>query len=185
MGALATTMGQKRHMHYDRILVTKPPVSINRNLYTGYKPGTSEEKLSGHLAGFKSNLKFLLDGKDRKSLKPGESEESKSDLVWTDLFEVVEIDEIQGASIHHTIFLIDEWQLLDEESTKLVASRISEGAKMVLIGDTQGQTYGMNRANEGFKVLFKHLGERPEMSFIKLENIYRSPLAKFVDEVFE
>lgn len=188
VGALAGTIGQSRRRVYEQILVTKPPVSINKDLYTGYKPGTKEEKMSGHLGGLKSNLKFLLDRKtgrvrDPKKVKD-EEESSKSDEVWNMCFGVIEIDEIQGTSLHNTILLVDEYQLLNEDSLLLVLSRISEGSKVVLIGDTAGQTYGMNRANEGFKVLYEHLGKDEEFSFIKLENIYRSKLAKFVAKIF-
>lgn len=187
MGALACTIGRRTHQAYDQILVTKPPVSVNKNLYTGFKPGTSEEKMSGHLGGIKSNLKFLLDRKKRpKDLKPGEEPEpTESELVWMKHFGVIEIDEIQGTSLHNTILLVDEWQLLSEEDAKLVLSRIAEGSKVVLIGDTAGQTYGMNRAHEGFKIVYKYLGKAPEFNYVRLNNIYRSKLAKLVAEMFE
>jgi PhoH-like ATPase len=187
MAALATTRGENRNKFYEKILVTKPPVSINRNMYTGFKPGTSEEKMSGHLGGIKSNLKFLLDKtlSQKKKLKPGEEEYLESDKAWEENFGIIEIDEIQGTSLHNTILLVDEFQLLDTDTLKLVLSRISENSKVVLIGDTEGQTYGQNRANEGFKTLFKHLGTSNEFNFIKMENIYRSKLAKFVENIFE
>lgn len=188
MGALAATAGGVRDRKYYKILVTKPPVSVNRALYTGFKPGSSEDKMSGHLGGIKSNLKFLLDkrtARQEKRKELGNEDTLRSTEVWQEFFEVKEIDEIQGESIHESIFLVDEWQLLDRDSVKLILSRIAMGSKIVLIGDTQGQTYGMNRANEGFKVLYKHLGTAPEMSFIRLENIYRSELAEFVERIFE
>lgn len=188
MGALACTVGQKRHQHYNQILVTKSPESINKGRYTGFKPGTTIEKLGGHLGGFKSNLSFLLDTeKDKnKKLKVGEEPPlSESELVWANNFKIVEIDEMQGDSVHENILLVDEWQLLDEDGALLVMSRIAEGSKVVLIGDTRGQTYGLNRANEGFRILYQYLGEAPEFSYIKLENIYRSRLAKFVARIYE
>jgi PhoH-like ATPase len=185
MGALARVEGQQRYRNYDKIIVTKPPVSVNRNLYTGYKPGTTEQKMSGHLGGIKSNLKFLLDKRDTGKKKTADPQESTSDLIWEERFDIIEIDEIQGVSLHNSILLVDEWQLLDTDSSKLVLSRIAEGSKVVLIGDTAGQTYGMNRANEGFKVLYKYLGAAPEFNYVKLSNIYRSPLAKFVERIFE
>lgn len=188
MAALAATRGENRNTFYERILVTKPPVSINRDMYTGYKPGSSEEKMSGHLGGIKSNLKFLLDKEvsgTKKSKKPtNDNEDKPSDTAWTESFGIIEIDEIQGTSLHNTILLVDEFQLLDTDTLFLVLSRISEGSKVVLIGDTEAQTYGMNRANEGFKTLFKHLGDAQEFNYIKLSNIYRSKLAKFVENIF-
>lgn len=187
MAALARSVGQNRLRTYTNILVTKPPVSINKDLYTGFKPGTSEDKMSGHLGGIKSNLRFLLDKQDIKTRKAkgGDDVELPSDLVWNEVFSVIELDEIQGTSIHDAILIVDEWQLLDTDTSKLVASRIAQGSKIVLVGDTAGQTYGMNRANEGFKVLYKYLGKAPEFNYIKLENIYRSPLAEFIETVYK
>lgn len=189
MGALAATQGEKRYQYYDQIFVTASPESVNRNLYTGYKPGTSDAKLSGHLSGFKSNLKFLLDPErvkeNRKTKNPDEEEETPSEEAWRTNFNIVEIDEMQGMSLHRSILLVDESQKLSDDSLKLILSRIAEGSKVVLMGDTVGQVYGLNRGNEGFKVLFKHLGMAPEMSYIKLENIYRSELSKFVAKVFD
>lgn len=186
MAALARTNGQHRLQSYSKIMVTKPPVSINRALYTGFKPGTTEDKMSGHLGGIKSNLRFLLDTNVTipKNSKL-ENIELPSDLVWNDKFSVIELDEIQGTSIHNEILIVDEWQLLDTDTSKLVASRIAHGSKLVLVGDTAGQTYGMNRANEGFKVLYKYLGKSPEFNYIKLENIYRSRLAEFIENVYK
>jgi PhoH-like ATPase len=186
MAALAATRGETRHTFYERILVTKPPVSINKDMYTGYKPGSSEEKMSGHLGGIKSNLKFLLDKEAPKKRKKvdDEKETKPSDSAWIESFGIIEIDEIQGTSLHNTILLVDEYQLLDTDTLKLVLSRISENSKVILIGDTAGQTYGMNRADEGFKVLYKYLGKAPEFNYVKLENIYRSKLAKFVENIF-
>jgi len=188
MASLACTNGQQQYQVYDKILVTKPPVSVNRNLYTGYKPGTSEEKMSGHLGGIESNSKFLLDKKAPATQSKRKIEEKAvpvSDMVWEELFGVVEIDEIQGTSLHNTCLIVDEYQLLNTDMLKLVLSRISEGSKVILVGDAFGQTYGMNRADEGYKTLYKYLGTAPEFNYIKLDTIYRSPLAAFVAKIFE
>ena len=87
--------------------------------------------------------------------------------------------------IHDSILIVDEWQLLSNDDAKLVISRIAQGSKIVLVGDTAGQTYGMNRANEGFKALYKYLGKAPEFNYIKLDNVYRSRLARFVAQVYQ
>jgi len=186
MGALGGTIGQKSHVYYKKIIVTKSPESINKGRYTGYKPGTTDDKLGGHLGGFKSNLSFLVDKENKKKLKPGEEPKpSESDEIWQTYFKVKEIDEMQGDSIHDEILLVDEWQLLDEDGALLVLSRIAAGSKVVLIGDTENQTYGLNRANEGYKILYQYLGDAPEFSYIELKNIYRSRLATFVARIYE
>lgn len=187
MGVMACVAGQKRHKHYTSIVVSKPPVSTNKDLYTGFKPGTREEKMAGHLVGLKSNLKFLMDKPSEKPKfdKDGNKVLTTADVAWSDYFEVLEIDEAQGASLHETVWIIDEWQLLDEDAAKMCMSRISGGSKLVLVGDTAGQTYGMNRAHEGFKPLFEWMGKDEAFSYIKLDNIYRSRLSEFVATVYK
>lgn len=178
MGALATTVGQSKHSHYNKIMVTRPPTSVNSNYRLGFLPGDLGEKLGDWIGGIKSNLKFLLE-------KEGAQKKAKiADELFEEVFELVNLDSIQGLSVHDNIFMVDEWQLLEVDMLKLVLTRISEGAKVIVIGDTRDQTYGVNRANEGFKVLYRHLGKAPEMSFIRLENIYRSALVRFIEEVF-
>jgi len=187
MGALYGTTGQTRFKKFEKIVVSKPPVSTNKALYTGFKPGTREEKMSGHLGGLKNNLKFMMDKKGEKAKidREGNVTETPAGLTWDEYFEVAEIDEAQGASMHDTCWIVDEWQLLDEDGAKLVMSRMAEGSKMILVGDTAGQTYGMNRANEGFKPLFEWFGKDTVFSYVKLETIYRSPLAEFVAKVYD
>jgi len=179
MSAIACVNGQKRYMYYDKIYVTRPPISINNNMKLGYLPGTLSEKLGDWMGGIQSNLKFLLE----KNKKDADSELAST--IFQEKFDLINIDSIQGMSLHRGILLVDEFQLLDENLLKLILTRMAEGSKLVLIGDFENQTYGINRANEGYKVLLKHLGEHPEMSFIKLKNIYRSSLTKFVASIYK
>lgn len=186
-GALYATTGRKTLKQYEKIVVSKPPISTNRDLYTGFKPGSTSEKMSGHLGGIKSNLKFMLDKKGDKAKvdRDGNVIETIAGQVWDEFFTIVELDEVQGTSMHDNIWILDEWQLIDEDTAKLAMSRLAGGSKLVLVGDTVGQTYGTNRANEGFKPLFEWFGKAPEFNYVKLENIYRSPLAEFVAKVYE
>jgi len=178
MGALATTRGQKNYRFYKKILVTRPPVTTDRKLELGFLPGDLGAKLGDWVGGIKSNLKFLYE-KDLES-----SLNTQADTIFIEHFELMNLESIQGVSLHDVVLLVDEYQLLNTDTLKLVLSRIAQGAKVVLIGDTQGQTYGVNRSNEGFKTLYRYLGKNENMNFIKLSNIYRSKLSEFVDEVF-
>ncbi len=179
MGALATVRGQKNYRHYKKIFVTRPPIATDRKLEIGFLPGTLEEKLGDWVGGIKSNLKFLYEKDLDKTVK------ELGEFNFTEHFEMINIASIQGVSLHGVILIVDEYQLLDTDTLKLVLSRIAQGAKVVLVGDTQGQTYGINRSNEGFKTLYRYLGKDAVMSYIKLENIYRSELSEFVDKVFK
>jgi PhoH-like ATPase len=178
IGALATTVGQKRYKFYEKIYVTRPPISVDHGMKLGYLPGPLNEKLGDWIGGVKSNLQFLLEKTDINK------EKEIADEVFNDSFQMLNLDSIQGVSLHNAILLVDEYQLLSVDMLKLVLSRVSKGSKIVLIGDTKYQTYGINRANNGFRVLYKHLGMAKEMAFIRLDKIYRSALAKFVADIF-
>ncbi len=179
MGALATTKGQKNFRYYKKILVTRPPIATDRKLDVGFLPGTLEEKLGDWILGVKSNLKFLYEKDLEKSVKEAATN------IFDEHFELINLASIQGVSLHGVLLVVDEYQLLNTDTLKLVLSRIAQGAKVVLVGDTVGQTYGINRSNEGFKTLYKHLGTDRVMNYIKLENIYRGELSEFVDKVFK
>jgi len=179
MGALATTRGQKNYRFYKKILVTRPPIATDRKLELGFLPGDLSQKLGDWVGGVKSNLKFLYEKDLETSLN------KSADSIFEEHFELLNLESVQGVSLHNVILLVDEYQLLNTDTLKLVLSRIAQGAKVVLVGDTQGQTYGINRSNEGFRTLYKYLGKNSNMNFIKLNNIYRSKLSEFVDEVFK
>lgn len=88
-------------------------------------------------------------------------------------------------NIHSSILLVDEYQILSADMLKQIISRASAGAKVVLIGDPEGQVYGQNRGTEGFKKLRPFLKGSKQITYVKLDKIYRSELAEFVAEVFE
>lgn len=175
MGALATTKGQRRHQHYEKVAISRPPVSVDARMKLGYLPGTLGEKLGDWIGGIMSNLKFLLN-KSR--------DDETADKVFEEYFYMLNLDSLQGHNFHNEVFILDEFQLLNEDMLKLALSRAAEGSKIILVGDTRSQTYGINKHNEGFRRLWKELGVAEEMCYIRLENIHRSALAKFVDRIF-
>lgn len=173
MGALSRT----KHMNislYKNIYITRPPLPIDKRYENGFLPGDMENKLSPWMLGFKSNLSFLYQN----------LEEDKVSEIFKEYFKMVSLEHIQGASIHDSIFIVDEYQLLDENMLKQILSRIAQGSKIILLGDPKGQNYNLNRGHEGFRVLWKHIQGSKYLSYTKLDKIYRSELAKFVEEIF-
>lgn len=177
---MQTKTEDKMFKRFENVKVTKPPIALDKRYQMGFLPGDLGDKMFPWLLSFKSNIDFLYEHKE------GLEEEDKkfSDTVFEKYFEPVSLEHIQGASIHNSILIVDEYQLLDVDMLKQILSRIATGSKVVLLGDPEGQTYGMNRGNEGFKVLKKHMKNKKLLNFVKLENIYRSDLAKFVENIF-
>lgn len=176
-GALSGVCGHKNKKLYDKILVTRPNVPVNRSYALGFMPGTLEEKMSGWLAPIKTNLQFLYECTD----KDRENEEAQK--IYDEYFEAMPIESIQGASYHNKILLVDEAQLLDHNTLRQIMSRVAEGSKLVLILDPS-QTYGANRGMEGYKKLLPHCKGNQHISFVELQHIQRSELTKVVDNIF-
>ena len=176
--ALARTKGQHNLQTYQKILVTRAPLPIDKSLRLGYLPGNSDEKMSPWLSGVKSNLKFLYE-RTKKDAENGEASK-----VFEEFFEAINLESIQGLNIHGSILIVDEYQLLSADMLKQILSRAASGAKIILVGDPQGQVYGANRGVEGFKKLQPWLKNCDDLVYIRLQNIYRSKLTEFVEKIF-
>ena len=92
--------------HYDRIILSKPVVSMGRDL--GYLPGSEAEKLHPWMLSFYDNLDQLLttDAKDNK--RKGVKEKNWEHLVQSGQVEVQPMHSIRGRSIPRSFMLIDE-----------------------------------------------------------------------------
>lgn len=176
--SLARTKGQNNLQCYQKILVTRAPLPVDKSLKLGYLPGSSDEKMSPWLSGIKSNLKFVYE----RTKKDVENEEASK--VFNEFFEAINLESIQGMNIHGSILIVDEYQLLSSDMLKQILSRAAYGAKIILVGDPDGQTYGINRGVEGFKKIRPWFKNCNELTYVKLENIYRSKLTEFIERIF-
>ena len=179
IGALATVKGQKQFKFYKGIAVTRPNIATDKRYERGFLPGSAEEKDAPWLAGITSNLQLLFERTE------SDAKDLKATKIFEEFFKIIAMETIQGLSLNGEILLVDEYQLLDRDGILLVLSRIAQGSKVVLIGDTRNQTYHINRGNEGFKLLQPHYGKHKLINFIRLDKVYRSPLAEFVAELME
>jgi predicted ribonuclease YlaK len=135
--------------------------------------GDMADKSQQWIACIISNLKFLFGTEN-------------SEEILNTKFEFISLESIQGLSLQEDEALfVDEYQLLSKNMLKQVLSRLGEGGKVVLAGDPKGQTYGINRSNEGFRVLHKFVGKSEFISYVRLDNVYRSRFVEFVEKMFE
>lgn len=178
LGALCRVGGTHANKKYSQILVTRPTMPTHRQWEIGFVPGTAEEKMSHWLAGFTSNIEFLFN----HTQEDYEKEVAKT--VFKEYFQPISLDSIQGSSFNGKILILDEGQLLDVDTLKQVMTRTASGSKLVLIMDPQ-QAYGAWRGREGYKKLLPHLKNNPLVSYVNLQNIYRSELTSFVNDIFK
>ena len=150
------------------IYVTRAPLGIDQRYEVGYLKGDLNEKLSPWVGGIKSNLSFFY--------KHG------ADEVFEDKFKHFPVNSAQGYSIHDSVLIVDEAQLLSIDVLKQVISRVADDSKLIVIGDEDQQYNVVPRAESGFRKLKKLLPNK-DLEYVRLRNIYRGPLAKLALEL--
>lgn len=145
------------------IYITRPPIGIDSRYDIGYLPGSKDEKLAPWIGGVMSNLEFLY---------PRGAEQ-----IFRETFKHFAVNTAQGYSIHKSVLIVDESQLLSIDVMKQIMSRVAEGSKLILLGD-EAQTYKVvPKAEMGFRKL-KNLLPLSSIEYIKLQKIYRGKLAE-------
>jgi len=178
LAALCRVAGNHANKKYSKILVSRPNLPVNKAWSIGYVKGDADEKMKHWLSGFTSNLEFLFNRTQE------DYEKDTAGLVWKEFFQPTALEAIQGASFNGKIFILDEAQLLDVPTLKQVMTRCANGSKLVIILDPE-QNYGAFRGNEGYKKLLPHAKNNPLISFVNLQNIYRSELTAMVNDIFK
>ncbi|MEQ6376179.1 PhoH family protein [Bacillaceae bacterium S4-13-58] len=112
---------------FKKLLVARPVVPMGKDL--GYLPGEKEEKLRPWIQPIYDNLEFLFNVK--------KSEELDAILSGMGSIQIEALTYIRGRSIPEQLILIDEAQNLTKHEVKTILTRVGEGSKVVLLGDTQ------------------------------------------------
>lgn len=127
---------------YGRMIVTRSAEPVGKDI--GFLPGTLFEKMDPWLSPIKDNLNFLLSKGTKKNVtrqKQTNGVDGHQDPYFTlmldkGLIEVVSITHIRGRSIPDAFVIIDEAQNLSQHELKTIVTRVGEGTKIVLLGDT-------------------------------------------------
>ncbi|MEM9160841.1 MAG: PhoH family protein [Verrucomicrobiota bacterium] len=141
---------QTLHHHgtYDGVSISRPVISVGNEI--GFLPGSLEEKMNPWLQPYYDALEVLIPSnspkepqfenkRQRKKTPPPETAEKTPKpyerLLESGLVEIEALCFIRGRSIARRFFILDEAQQLTPHEVKTVITRISEGSKIVLIGD--------------------------------------------------
>ncbi|MBM7552899.1 PhoH family protein [Thalassobacillus pellis] len=154
---------------YKKMLVARPIVPVGKDI--GYLPGEKEEKLRPWVQPIYDNLEHLFNVK-----KPGELDGILSGLGS---IQVEALTYIRGRSIPDQLILIDEAQNLTRHEVKTILTRIGEGSKIILLGDTQQIDHPyLDEYNNGLIHVVEKFKEHPISGHVKLIKGERSPLAQ-------
>ena len=162
--ALASALFLKKKHNLRHIYVTRAPVGVDHRFEIGFLPGNVDEKLSPWIGGILSNLEYLF----------GEGARG----VFEQNFIHFPVNMAQGYSIHKSVIIVDEAQLLSTDVLKQVLSRVAESSKILILGDER-QSYGVvPRSEMGLRKLKKVLPSIKEVEYVYLDKIYRGKLAE-------
>ena len=132
--AVAHGAGMLMRGEIDRLIVTRPAVEAGEKL--GYLPGDLTEKVDPYMAPVWEALTDLLGPEQlRRRRDKGE-------------IEVAPIAFMRGRTLNHAFVIVDEAQNASRLQTKMVLTRLGEGARMAVTGDPS-QVDLVNPADSG------------------------------------
>ncbi len=152
--ALAQVLGPDAR--YKQLLISRAIMAMGKDV--GYLPGSLEEKMKPWLQSYHDALGVLMSG--AKPLPPqfqGKTKSARKDprrrfgsttdpstsnqpkayemLTASGLVQIEALSFIRGRSIPNAIMIVDEVQNLNRHEVLSIVTRMSEGAKLVLLGD--------------------------------------------------
>jgi phosphate starvation-inducible PhoH-like protein len=154
-----------------KIIITRPVVESGEKI--GYLPGTAEEKLHPYLLPLFDEVNHFISSAMYSSLKTNNK------------IEIVPLGLMRGRNFHNAFIVADECQNASYDQLKMLMTRIGNGSKMVLTGDTsqsdlhkhmQGGFYSVIRALSGVDGI--------GISKLELSDIVRNPIiAKIISRL--
>lgn len=199
-GKTIVTTASALHMigegHYDGASISRPIFSLGKEL--GFLPGDIEAKMTPWLQPYHDALNVIFPpvsgggfGGDR-SRKPKQSKKKQlaaavsgppmkpyMKLIEAGLLEIEALSFIRGRSIPRRFFILDEAQQLTPHEVKTVVSRMSEGSKLILIGDpSQIDNPYVDSQSNGLVYARNRLRNTAISAHVKLTKGERSALAE-------
>lgn len=155
-----------------KIFITRPPIGISSAYDIGFMPGDKDEKMLHWAGGFVSALNFIY------KKNPKITYDYIKNALFFEKFELIPLNMIQGLSIlEGEILIVDEVQLVTKEYMSMILSRMSEGSKLLLLGDLH-QTYKtIKKEDSGLNKLLEVLPHEA-LAHVDLKHIYRNKLTE-------
>lgn len=150
----------------EKIIVARPVVTAKEEI--GFLPGGMKEKLDPYIAPIYDNMYRLYD-------------KSKIDtLLLEGRIEIIPFAFMRGRNFSNAFIILDEAQNVTDSQMEMAISRLCEGSKMVIVGDT-GQIDLKEKKDSALIFLNKAVpGAVEGVNSMHLRHNHRHPI---VDEV--
>lgn len=163
--SLLSGIAQVQQGKYERIVITRNIQPVGKEM--GFLPGDADEKMMPWMAPAMDNLRNHF--KDRSTF----------DMMRVNgLLEIAPMSFIRGRTFTNSFIILDEAQNATIHELKTVITRVGEGSKIVLMGDTdQIDTPYINKNTNGLSIVAKRMRESLHTAHVHLPVGIRSTIA--------
>ena len=154
------------------IVLTRPVVEAGESL--GFLPGDLEDKISPYLRPLYDAMGTVL------------PRETVHKLTENGIVEIAPLAYMRGRTLNDSVVILDEAQNTTVEQMKMFLTRMGEGSKMFITGDTT-QIDLPRRSVSGLVHALDMLHGIPEISMIEMNgaDVVRAPLVRKIVQAYE
>lgn len=170
--AVATAVEAYRAKSIRKIVLVRPAVEAGESL--GYLPGDLKEKLNPYLRPLLDAINEMVDFDQVKF------------LMEQEVIEVIPLAYMRGRTLNQAFIILDEAQNATVAQMKMFLTRMGEGSKVVVSGDTS-QVDLPSGVTSGLRDAIQRLGQIEGVAIIKLQesDIVRHPLVQKIVAAYE
>ena len=156
---------------YERIVVTRSIQPVGKDL--GYLPGDLREKMSPWMSPLMDNFKHHF--KDRVYFEC---------MIDKGEIEIAPLSYIRGRTFNNSYLIVDEAQNATIHELKTIITRLGEGSKVVLMGDTdQIDTPYIDKRSNGLAIVIEKFKSSDLSAHVHLCRGERSSIATYASKV--
>lgn len=154
----------------EKVIITRPTVVAGEGI--GFLPGDISDKLAPFTAPVYENMYRLY------------NKEKIEKLVSEGYIEIVPIDFMRGRNFTNCLVIADEAQNMTDSQTELLQTRLCNGSKVILCGDSK-QIDLKNKKISGFDFICKYMKDIPGYKIVTLIKNHRDPIVEEILKIYE
>lgn len=161
--AIALAVRALQNKEVRKLILTRPAVEAGERL--GFLPGDLKEKLDPYLQPLYDALQDMIPSRTLK------------ELIDTGVIQIVPLAYMRGRTLERAFVILDEAQNTSLGQLKMFLTRMGNGSKFIVTGDTT-QIDLPNRSDSGLAKCMEMLSNVREIAFVEFDtsDIVRHPL---------
>jgi PhoH-like ATPase len=177
---------------YQKIIYIRNPIdSVDKDAYIGFKKGDLDAKMDGYFTPIYDaleNFATLELRKSKKEMNREVIEQKVSDYIKRYNIDFPYIGNLRGSNLNDSIIIIDEAQNFSLSSMQLVLTRITDGSKVIVIGDiNQVDSIYLSKRNNALTFLIHQMQNRNnnvKMAAISMSKSIRGNICEWAETIF-